>query len=167
MNRCNGRAGGPLFSISLIALGALLYAAGAVGAADAIAQTGPEPTQNEALLGGRNFPAGALRGSFMVLNAPEIQLDGQPDRLAPGVRIRSAHNLLVLASNLTGQNLLVNYTRDAAGLVRDVWLLTPQEARAERASVERPLLNFWPFVTSAGPRDDGKTPFDQLPKFGE
>ena len=65
---------------------------------------------------------------------------------------------------ITGQNLLVNYTRDAAGMVRDVWILTPDEARAKRASAEKPLLNFWPFVSAdSGPRDDGKTPFNQLP----
>jgi hypothetical protein len=167
MNRCNGRTRAPPFSCSLIALCALLLPAAALWTTDAHAQTEVETTQNEALLGGRYFPVGALRGKLMVVNAPEIRLDGQEDRFGPGVRIRSAQNMLVMASTLIGQNLLVNYTRDAAGLVREVWILTPDEARAERASVERPLLNFWPFVASAGPRDDGKTPFNQLPKFGE
>lgn len=166
MNRCIGRPHTPFFSRSLIALCVLLLPA-AWWTADAHAQAGLETTQNEALLGGRNFPVGTLRGKLVVVNAPEIQLDGQANRLGPGVRIRSAQNMLVMSSALIGQHLLVNYTRDAAGLVREVWILTPDEARAERAGVERPLLNFWPFVASAGPRDDGKTPFDQLPKFGD
>ena len=101
----------------------------------------------------------------MVVNSPEIQLDGQAERLAPGARIRSAQRMLVMPASITGQNLLVNYTRDAAGLVREVWILTPEEAQAKRETAEKPLLNFWPFVANSGPRDDGKTPFDQLPKL--
>lgn len=167
MNRCNGRSRATPFPRSLSALCALVLPFAALWPVAAHAQTEVETTQNEALLGGRNFPVGTLRGKLMVVNAPEVRLDGQADRLGPGVRIRSQQNMLVMASALVGQNLLVNYTRDAAGLVREVWILMPDEARAERASVERPLLNFWPFVASARPRDDGKTPFDQLPKFGE
>lgn len=132
------------------------------------AQAVPVPqTQNEAAAGGRNFPIGTLRGKFIVLNTPEILLDGQNDRLSPGARIRSPQHMLMMPAAITGQNLLVNYTRDAAGLVREVWILTPQEAVAERESAEKPLLNFWPFVANRGPRDDGNTPFDQLPKYGE
>lgn len=121
----------------------------------------------EATAGGRHFPAAALRGSFMVLNTPDIQLDGRPDRLSPGARIYSAQHMLVMPASITGQNLLVNYTRDAAGLVREVWILSPTEAQVKRASVERPLLNFWPFAADTGPRDDGRTPFDQLPRYGQ
>lgn len=125
----------------------------------------PSATQNEAANGGRTFPVGTLRGKFMIVNAPEILLDGQAERLSPGARILSANRMLVMPASITGQNLLVNYTRDAAGLVREVWILTPDEASAKRASAEKPLLNFWPFVAASGPRDDGKTPFDQLPKY--
>jgi hypothetical protein len=127
----------------------------------------PAATQNEAANGGRNFPAGTLRGRFMVMNPPEIQLDGQAERLSPGARILGANRMLVMPASITGQNFLVNYTRDATGLVREVWILTPDEAKAKRASAERPLFNFWPFVADSGPRDDGKTPFDQLPKYGQ
>jgi hypothetical protein len=156
MNRCIT----PWNALILIALGAL--------SAPAWAQDAPvAPTQNEAAAGGRNFPASTLRGRFMVVNAPEIQLDGQPERLSPGARIRSAQHMLVMPASITGQNLLVNYTRDAAGLVREVWILTPEEAQAKRQTAEKPLLNFWPFVAGAGPRDDGKTPFDQLPRYGQ
>jgi hypothetical protein len=156
MNRCKT----PLKAmLALAAMGALL--------APAAAQLqDPSQTQNEAALGGRNFPAGTLRGSLLVVNWPEIELDGQPERLSPGARIQGPDRMLVMPASITGQKLLVNYTRDAAGLVREVWILTPIEAKARRASVDRPLLNFWPFVANTGPRDDGKTPFDQLPKYG-
>jgi len=164
MNRCKNS----LNALVLVALSAVLAPAAALFPSDVAAQLADIPsTQNEAANGGRNFPAGTLRGRFMVVNPPEIQLDGNAERLAPGAHIRSAERMLVTPAAITGQNLLVNYTRDAAGMVREVWILTPDEARARRASAEKPLLNFWPFVAASGPRDDGKTPFDQLPKYGE
>ncbi len=123
--------------------------------------------QNEALLGGRNFPAGTLRGKFKVIAWPEIEIDGQGERMAPGGRIQSAQRMLVAPASITGQKLLVNYRRDAAGLVREVWVLSEDEARADRDSADRPFFNFWPFVANRGPRDDGKTPYDQLPKYGQ
>ncbi|MDM0000237.1 hypothetical protein QTI24_16580 [Variovorax sp. J22P240] len=164
MNRCKN----PLNALILIALSAMLVPAAALFSGSAAAQLqDPSATQNEAANGGRNFPVGTLRGKFMVVNAPEIQLDGQAERLSPGARILGSNRMLVMPAAITGQNLLVNYTRDAAGLVREVWILTPDEARAKRASAEKPLLNFWPFVADSGPRDDGKTPFDQLPRYGQ
>ncbi|MFM9424925.1 hypothetical protein RCH10_001358 [Variovorax sp. GrIS 2.14] len=152
----------------LIALCAVLAPAAALFTVDARAQAVPVPqTQFEAEAGGRNFPIGTLRGKFMVLNPPEIKLDGDLERMSPGARVRSAQNMLVMPGAIVGQNLLVNYTRDASNLVSQVWILTPDEARADRESAEKPFLNFWPFVANSGPRDDGKTPFDQLPKYGE
>jgi len=166
MNRCNHPTTSP--RLLLAAVGTLAVAASLCWAPRALAQSELEPeAPTEATLGGRNFPVGTLRGKFMVVAAPEIRLDGQPDRLSPGARIRSAENMVVTTGAITGQNLLVNYTRDPAGLVREVWVLTPTEASVERASVPRPFLNFCPFVAASGPRDDGRTPFDQLPKFGE
>jgi hypothetical protein len=120
---------------------------------------------SEAAFGGRNFPADALRGRLRVVDAPVIRLDGREDRLSPGVRIRDARNLLVVSTAITGQELLVNYTRDASGLVGDVWVLSADEARAPRAAAARPLLDFWPFASSPGARDDGRTPFADLPRF--
>jgi hypothetical protein len=134
MNRCKN----PMRFLMLAALSAMLVPAGA--------QTVPIPnTQNEAAQGGRNFPTGTLRGQFMVVAWPQIQLAGQAEQLAPGARIMSANRMLVMPASITGQNLLVNYKRDAAGLVHDVWILTPGEAATDRASADRPLFNFWPF----------------------
>jgi hypothetical protein len=76
----------------------------------------------------RNFPAQALRGELVVAAPPEILLNRQPARLAPGARIRGADNLLVLSGTLVNQRLLVHYTFDTLGLVRDIWILTPAEA---------------------------------------
>lgn len=166
MNRCQ-RTAAPGPSTALSALSILLVLAGLACPLAVSAQTPDAVVQNEATAGGRNFPEGTLRGQMMVLAAPEIQLDGRPDRLSPGARIRSAENMVVTTGAVTGQNLLVNYTRDPAGLVREVWILTATEASVKRASAGRPFLNFWPFVAASGATDDGKTPYNQLPSFGQ
>ncbi len=111
-------------------------------------------TQNEAAAGGRTFPVGTVRGRLMVIDGPDVQLDDKPDRMAPGVRIRSAQNMQVTPASLAGQLLIVNYTRDVSNLVSRVWVLTEAEAATARISAEKPFLNFWPFVRSAG-TDDG------------
>jgi len=167
MNRCTHPTTAARLPLLAVA-GTVALAASLCWAPRALAQSELEPeVPTEASLGGRNFPVGTLRGKFMVVAAPEIRLDGQPDRLSPGARIRSAENMVVTTGAITGQNLLVNYTRDPAGLVREVWILTATEASVKRASVGRPFLNFWPFVAASGATDDGKTPFNQLPTFGQ
>jgi hypothetical protein len=76
---------------------------------------------------GRQAPAG-VKPSLMVVTAPpEITLDGKPDRLSPGARIRDTRNLLLLSGSVVGQRLPVVYRREAAGLVHEVWVLTEQE----------------------------------------
>ena len=76
----------------------------------------------------RNFPQNALRGALVVVAAPEVTLNGDPARLAPGARIRDQANLLQLSASLTGARLLVHYTVDTSGLIKDVWILSPDEA---------------------------------------
>jgi len=125
------------------------------------------PSQNEAAGGGRTFPPGTLRGKITFVNTSEAQLDGEAVRLSPGTRIRTPQNMMAMSASLVGQTHVVNYTRDGMGQVREVWILTQQEAKADRDSADRPLLNFWPFVAKAAPRDDGNTPFDQLPRYGQ
>jgi hypothetical protein len=79
----------------------------------------------------RVFQANALRGELVVTQPPEVLLNGKPARLAPGARIRNPLNMIQLSGSLLGQQLTVNYTLDAAGSVRDVWILTDAErARA-------------------------------------
>lgn len=80
----------------------------------------------------RPFPAQALRGTLVVVQPPVIQLDGQPARLSPGSRIRSANNMLVLSGSLVNQELTVNYTLEPGGMVHDVWILTEAEAAEKR-----------------------------------
>ncbi|MGH6647437.1 hypothetical protein [Aquabacterium sp.] len=75
----------------------------------------------------RNFPANALRGELTVTAAPEVKLNGQDARLAPGSRIRGPNQMLLMSAAITGQKLVVNYTSEQHGLVQDVWVLRPEE----------------------------------------
>jgi hypothetical protein len=77
----------------------------------------------------RQFPQDAKRGDLVVLNAPEITLNGKPDRLSPGARIRDINNYLVLSGTLANQRLVVNYLRENTGLVHNVWLLSAEEIK--------------------------------------
>jgi hypothetical protein len=77
----------------------------------------------------REAPKDVRPGRLVVTAAPQITLDGKPDRLSPGARIRDLNNMLVLSAGITGQDIPVVYRRDAAGLVHEVWVLTPDEYR--------------------------------------
>jgi hypothetical protein len=77
----------------------------------------------------RIFENNALRGELVVKVPPEALLNGKPARLAPGARIRNQQNLIQLSGTLIDQRVVVNYTLDGMGLVRDVWILSEEEAR--------------------------------------
>ena len=79
----------------------------------------------------RPFPATALRGDLIVLQPPDVTLNGKPARLAPGARIRGTDNLLQMSAALVGARLVVNYTLDPYGLVHDVWILNDAERQRE------------------------------------
>ena len=75
----------------------------------------------------RPVPKDVVLGRMTVTLPPEITIDGKPDRLAPGSRIRDLNNMVVLSATLAGKTIPVVYRRDAAGLVNDVWQLTDRE----------------------------------------
>ena len=77
----------------------------------------------------RQFPATALRGELVIVTPPEGLLNGEPARLAPGARIRAENNMIELSAGLVGRKLTVNYTLEPLGLLRDVWILRPEEIR--------------------------------------
>ncbi|MFL6693759.1 MAG: hypothetical protein ACJ8GO_12435 [Ramlibacter sp.] len=73
-------------------------------------------------------PPKDVRAARMAVGAPpEIALNGQPDRLSPGARIRNVQNLVVMSGSLAGQTVPVVYRRDSAGMVHEVWMLTEDE----------------------------------------
>jgi hypothetical protein len=97
-------------------------------------------------MGHRPFPATALRGELVVTAWPEALLNGAPARLAPGARLRGEDNLLRSPASLTGQTLLVHYTREASsGLVMDVWVLNPVERDNRPWPATEPEARAWSF----------------------
>lgn len=83
----------------------------------------------------RPFPKDALRGTLTVLQPPYAQMDDRTVRLSPGARIRNTDNSVVRPSSLVKQELTVNYVMDRRGQVQDVWILSAEEAKEERASL--------------------------------
>jgi hypothetical protein len=88
--------------------------------------------QASSAAGHRSFPPQALRGELWVGAPPLAQLNGQPERLAPGARNRGEDNLLRLPTQLTGRAWLVHYTREpSSGMLMDVWILNRVEVANE------------------------------------
>jgi hypothetical protein len=75
----------------------------------------------------REAPKDVVLGQMVVTAPPVITMNGKPDRLSPGSRIRDLNNMLVLSAGIVGKVLPVVYRRDAAGLVHEAWILTPEE----------------------------------------
>lgn len=151
MNRCTLQSPIAAFLIAICALPA------------GTAALFPSEVQAQGLQ--RPFPPAARRAFLQVAAAPEILLNGNPERLSPGARIRSATNSLVMPANIAGQRLLVNYVRDPQGMVHEVWILTEAEAQERRPGLET-VFNFRFGSEADQPkRDDGRTPFNELPKF--
>jgi hypothetical protein len=75
----------------------------------------------------RSAPKDVVPGLMTVTQPPVITMDGKPDRLSPGARIRDLNNMLVLSGTIAGRTIPVVYRRDAAGLVHEVWQLTNEE----------------------------------------
>lgn len=88
----------------------------------------------------RPFPPNALRGRLRIDAPPAVTLDGRPDQLSPGARIRDIHNRFVTTASFAGQDLVVNYTREHGGQINEVWVLSAEEAAVRRPSAQQPGL---------------------------
>jgi hypothetical protein len=75
----------------------------------------------------RSAPKDVVLGQLSVTQPPVVTIDGKPDRLSPGARIRDLNNMLVLSGTLAGRTIPVVYRRDSTGLVHEVWQLTTDE----------------------------------------
>jgi hypothetical protein len=97
----------------------------------------------------RQFPQSALRGVITFGQPPEIVLNNVATRLAPGSRIRGQNNLLQMSGSLVGVKAHVNYTVDASGLVRDVWILRPDEVNNKPWPATLQEAQAWTFDPAA------------------
>ena len=77
----------------------------------------------------RHFPPNTLRGALVVGAFPTVTMNGQAATMSPGSRIRDANNSTVMWPALADKKLLVHYTLDVGNTrIKDVWILTPDEA---------------------------------------
>ena len=75
----------------------------------------------------RTIPSDAQRAQIRHVQANIVELNGQQVQLSPAAQIRDASNRILLPTALPA-GTLVKYRLDAAGQVREVWILTPEEA---------------------------------------
>ena len=69
-----------------------------------------------------------------------------------------------MSGTLTGKEVLVNYVRDHQGMIHEVWVLSELEAQEKRPGMSFSNIIFGSDINKPK-TDDGKTPFDQLPKY--
>jgi len=117
MHRCADRAA--FAGVSHLSRRFLLASLGAACLVAAL------PAQAQALM--RRFPRTALRGEISFGAFPQIAVNGNGAQLSPGSRVRDAANMVAMPGALAGNKAIVNYTVDSSGLVRDVWILRPDE----------------------------------------
>ena len=86
----------------------------------------------------RLFPQQTQRGTLEFSAPPEVLLDGRAETLGPGTRVFDERNMGVLPGFLVGQVHTVNYQRDAAGVIRKIWILTPEESGGATAGGGEP-----------------------------
>lgn len=113
----------------------------------------------------RQFPPAAKTGMLVVTAPPEVLINGSALRLSPGARIRGPNNLLLMSGALVGQQFAVKYVLETQGLVRDVWILSQAEVDRQPRGWDT-VTNFVFESDADKPKvDDGKTPYNQLPKY--
>jgi hypothetical protein len=75
----------------------------------------------------RTIPKEARLGVMRHLQGMHVEIDGKPQRLAPGAQIRSLQNRIIMPSAIPA-GIVVKYVIDSEGLVRNVWIVTEEEA---------------------------------------
>ena len=78
----------------------------------------------------RTIPEAAKQGEMRHVQEMQVELDGAPRRLAPGAQIRDQSNRAILPTQIA-PGARVRYLLDEQGMVKLVWILTPDEAAAQ------------------------------------
>jgi len=79
----------------------------------------------------RSIPEQAKDGQIRHLQEMIVSINGVAARLAPGVQIRDQHNRLMLPTAIPA-GAQVKYLLDTDGMVRQVWVLSPDEAKQQK-----------------------------------
>jgi hypothetical protein len=80
----------------------------------------------------RTIPGEAKDGEIRHVYDMLVSINGVEVRLAPGAQIRDGENRIIVPTALPAGSK-VKYLLDNEGLVRQVWILTPQEAAKNEA----------------------------------
>lgn len=104
----------------------------------------PSTAQVQPGLGGtRTFPDAAVRGTLTINSTAEATLNGRTIRMAPGMRLLSPQNTLVMAHTVVGQSFKVNYVIEAStGMLLTAWILTQGEAEQPRKGSDTVERNY-------------------------
>ena len=141
MNRCTTTSS-PAFSLtSQTAPARKLIAAVACAL---LCGTLPVSAQVQPGLGGmRTFPDAAQHGTLTLNTASEATLNGRTIRLAPGMRLLSPQNTLVMMHTVLGQSYKVNYViENSTGMLITAWILTQGEAEQPRKGSDTVERNY-------------------------
>ncbi|ART47323.1 hypothetical protein [Acidovorax carolinensis] len=118
---------------------------GALGTAAVVLLTSPAAmAQVPAGMGmARNFPEAALRGNLTINGTSDATLNGNAIRMAPGMRLLSPQNTLVMAHTVLGQSFKVNYVIEpSTGMLISAWILTKAEASQPHKGSDSVVRNF-------------------------
>ncbi len=136
MNRCNTATSAPISRHRHAWLIALACGALVSVALPAAAQVEPGLGMN------RPFPEAALRGTLTLSTTAEAVLNGKSIRMAPGMRLFSPQNTLIMAHTVLGQTFKVNYVLEAStGMLHAAWILTEREAAQPRKGSDSTTSN--------------------------
>lgn len=104
----------------------------------------PASAQVQGALGvSRTFPDAALRGTLTITAASDATLNGRAIRMAPGMRLFSPQNSLVMAHTVLGQTFKVNYLIEpSTGMLQSAWILSQGEADQPRKGSDTVERNY-------------------------
>lgn len=144
MNRCTPASPSTSFDMVRFRLPNALRAMAAAGLAALCCGGAPALAQVQPGLGNvRNFPDASLRGSLTVQGSSEAVLNGRTIRMAPGMRLFSPQNTLVMLHTVQGQTFKVNYLiENSTGMLLSAWILTEGEAAQPRKGSDTIHFNF-------------------------
>jgi hypothetical protein len=83
----------------------------------------------------RSIPGDAKRGEIRHVQEAIVSIDGVQQRLAPGAQIRDQDNRLLVPTAVPA-GAQVRYLLNDQGQVRQVWILTPAEAKRQAVKKE-------------------------------
>lgn len=85
----------------------------------------------------RIFPSGLQYGTLRVAPTFEASINNKEVRLAPGMPLYNASNMLIAPFSLGAETPLVGYTLDAQGFVKQAWILSDSEKKKAKEEIRK------------------------------